>query len=99
MGLFKKEFQIGKYPYIYECSICNSKHPEASFPMDKDDEKELKEEYGITSDLPLFFDCFICGQAMMKPKNYTGKPSKIILNEMASMKDQIFSQLDKLFPS
>lgn len=76
----KQEFKLHQYPYFYECSECkrNFKPKPPPIELTQDDERELKEDFGIKSDLPLFLECYLCHQVILKPRGYTGKPSFIV---------------------
>ena len=55
-----------------------------------EDERALKEEYGVESDLPLFFLCDFCFNQITKPKGYTGKPSKIVQGDISDLSFDLF---------
>lgn len=70
-----EKFELHKYPYIYECDRCGRK-----FKLSKAKELSLKSNYGIASDLPLFFACLKCGSGLSKPIGYNGRESTIMMN-------------------
>jgi len=87
----KEKFQLGKYPYVYQCPDCKKRfEPEPKMELSKEDEKALKKEYGVESDLPLFFLCDFCFNNIMKPVGYTGEPSKVIEGEISDISFDIF---------
>lgn len=92
MGFFgKKSFELHRYPYVYQCPDCKDRfEPEPFMELGEDDERALKQEYRVESDLPLFFLCDFCFNQIMKPKGYTGKPSKIIQGEISGLSFDLF---------
>ena len=92
MGLFRKNsFKLHRYPYIYQCPDCKNRFtPEPFMELGEEDECALKQEYGVESDLPLFFLCDFCFNQLMKPKGYTGQPSKIIKGEVSDLSFDLF---------
>jgi hypothetical protein len=72
----KNKFEIGKFPYYYECPNCH--HTDTKMEHDKISEEFLKEELGINSPLPIFFQCIYCEIGLIKPIGYQGKPSFVV---------------------
>ena len=91
MRLFKKKFKLHKYPYIYQCPDCKKRFkPEPFMELGEKDERALKEEYEVKSELPLFFLCDFCFNQLMKPIGYIGKPSHIIQGDIVPLFIELF---------
>lgn len=87
----KKPFELHKYPYIYQCPDCKTRFtPEPSMELSKGDERALKKEYGVKSELPLFFVCDFCFNNIMKPVGYDGEPSKVVGGEISDLSFDFF---------
>jgi len=86
-----EQFELHRYPYIYQCPDCKSRFtPEPKMELSKADECALKKEYRVKSDLPLFFVCDFCFNNIMKPIGYTGEPSKVIGGEISDLEIGLF---------
>ena len=72
----KKNLNLPKFPYKYECRNCH--HPETKMIHSKEADILLKGNFGINSSLPLFFECVFCKTGLIKPKGYHGHPSLIV---------------------
>ena len=67
-------FQLHKYPYLYDCTGKDHFFPieEAPIPMNQAQEALIKDSYAVKSELPLFMVCHICLDGIMKPRGYHG---------------------------
>jgi hypothetical protein len=70
----KYKYKLNQYPYIYQCHHCKDRFEEP-FELGQDEERQIKEDNGVKSGLPIFFECDFCHDYDIRPIGYKGKPS------------------------
>ena len=69
-----QDFQLNRYPYYYQCPKCKDRF-QPPVKVSAKQERQIKANLAIKSELPFFFECHFCHNALMKPIGYSGKPS------------------------
>ncbi len=67
------QFKLHQYPYWYRCPNCGDE-----FDLSTEVEHLHKDDWGIKSELPLFFECDECHSIKVCPIGYSGEYSFII---------------------